>query len=51
MRSPLSSVCIRLHPDDDVAVAKSPLKAGTELADGDRVLTLTAAVGCGHGVG
>ena len=38
--TPLSSACIRLHPDDDVAVAKAPLKAGTEIADGDRVLTL-----------
>jgi altronate hydrolase len=46
--TPLSSVCIRLHPDDDVVVAKAPLKAGTELADGGRVLTLSADVGRGH---
>ena len=46
--TPLSSACIRLHPDDDVAVAKAPLKAGTELADAGRVLTLSADVGRGH---
>ena len=44
----LDSVALRLHPDDDVAVAKSPLKAGTQLDDRGSTLTLTADVGRGH---
>jgi altronate hydrolase len=45
---PFSQVALRLHPEDDVAVAKQPLKAGTDLALDGTVLCLNAEIGRGH---
>ncbi len=47
---PLSQVAVRLRPEDDVAVAKQPIPAGTELQVDDGTLTLTRDVGRGHKV-
>jgi altronate hydrolase len=41
---------LRLHPDDDVAVALVPLAAGRQLAAGGPALRLTANVDPGHKV-
>ena len=46
--TPFSQVAIRLRPDDDVAVAKSQLRAGTTLALGRDAVVLAADVGRGH---
>jgi len=48
MPVPFSEVALRLRPDDDVAVAKSPLKAGSELAENGHVIRLNQDVGRGH---
>ena len=45
---PFAEVALRLRPDDDVAVAKSPLTAGCEIADGPQVLCLNQDIGRGH---
>lgn len=47
---PLAQVALRLASDDDVAVVKEPLKAGTRLADNGQVLELKADIGRGHKV-
>lgn len=45
---PLSQVALRLRPEDDVAVAKAPIKAGTELLVDRTSLTVRNDVGRGH---
>lgn len=52
-RLPFESVAVMLHEDDNVAVARQSLEAGTvlESAPGDVELTLTAAVEPGHRFG
>ena len=45
---PFSEVALRLRPDDDVAVAKSPLKAGSEVSDGPTRIRLAQDIGRGH---
>lgn len=44
----LADVALRLRPDDDVAVAKVPLKADMVLVEGGRIIRLTQDVGRGH---
>ena len=44
----LESIALRLHPDDDVAVAKAPLKAGARYSDRDGEVLLAADIGRGH---
>jgi altronate hydrolase len=39
---------LRLHPDDDVAVALRPLVAGEAVQVGDRTITLRAAIPMAH---
>ncbi|MBL9176118.1 MAG: altronate dehydratase [Verrucomicrobiales bacterium] len=39
---------LQLHPDDDVAVTREPVKAGSPLRLGEQVLTSRADVGRGH---
>lgn len=45
---PLSQVALRLHPDDDVVVAKAPIRAGAELISEGSTLIVRADVGRGH---
>ncbi len=45
---PLSQVALRLRPEDDVVVAKSPIKAGTELLLDRASVTVRQDVGRGH---
>lgn len=47
---PFSQAALRLHPDDDVAVAKQSLKAGTVLELAGERLSLAADIGRGHKV-
>ena len=44
----LADAAILLHPDDDVAVARRPLPAGTAIALPDGAATTTTAVPYGH---
>ncbi|MBX3732811.1 MAG: altronate dehydratase [Verrucomicrobiae bacterium] len=46
--TPLSNVALRLHPDDDVAVARQPLAAGTDILLDGSLIQLPEAVGRGH---
>ncbi|MCU4186884.1 altronate dehydratase family protein [Acidiferrimicrobium sp. IK] len=46
--TPLDRVAIRLHPDDDVAVARSEVLAGTEIDDGSRTFAAGSDVPAGH---
>jgi altronate dehydratase len=43
-------VALRMHPDDAVAVAKRPIKAGVELAGGPVALRVRQLIGPGHKV-
>jgi len=45
---PLSEVALRLRPEDDVAVAKAPIRAGTVVTVDGRSLTVSADIGRGH---
>src|SRR5688572_21621928 len=45
---PLAGSCLRLHPDDDVALARTALAAGTLLSDGTVTLALADDVPAGH---
>jgi altronate hydrolase len=45
---PLSQVALRLRPEDDVVVAKAPIKAGTELLLDRASVTVRQDVGRGH---
>lgn len=47
---PLAQAALRLAVDDDVAVAKAPLKAGARLADSGGVIEIKADIGRGHKV-
>ncbi len=44
----LSQVALRLHPADDVVVAKAPIRAGTELNSDGPTFVARADVGRGH---
>lgn len=46
--TPLSSVAIRLHPDDDVVVVKRGIKAGAEFAIDGHPLRVERDIGRGH---
>lgn len=43
-------VALRMHPDDSVAVAKRPIKAGVELTGGPSALRTRQLIGPGHKV-
>ena len=45
---PLSQVALRLRPEDDVVVAKSPIKAGTELLLDRASIIVRHDIGRGH---
>src|SRR6059058_2659115 len=45
---PLSDVAVHLRPADNVAVARTPIPAGTELRFDGATLTVPAAVKLGH---
>lgn len=45
---PLSQVALRLRPEDDVVVAKSPIKAGAELLVDGASVVVRSDVGRGH---
>ena len=45
---PLEDLCIILHPEDDVAIAKEPLLAGTRLDHQGEVIPLARMVPAGH---
>jgi altronate hydrolase len=45
---PLSSVAVRLHPDDNVAVASRPLAAGAQIDVAGSTVTLDRRIGGGH---
>ncbi len=47
-RTPISRVSVRLAPEDDVVVAKSPLKEGTELDFDGASLVVRSEIGRGH---
>jgi altronate hydrolase len=49
-RAALGEVAIVLHPEDDVAIAKSGLPAGAALEDARGILTVRADVPAGHKV-
>jgi altronate hydrolase len=44
----LTSCALVLHPSDNVAVLKRPLKPGDELLHGDRSLVVSQPIGAGH---
>jgi hypothetical protein len=46
----LSDCAIVLHPTDNVAVLKCPLKPGDELLDGSVSLAISEPIGAGHKV-
>lgn len=46
--TPFSQVALRLRPEDDVAVAKANIRAGTTLLLGHDSIVVTADVGRGH---
>jgi len=49
-RERFEDFALRLHPRDNVAVVRKPLRPGVELVNGDVRVTPTAAVGAGHKV-
>lgn len=47
-RMPLERVAVRLHPEDDVAIAREPLLPRTTLVDGEREIAVAQMVPPGH---
>ena len=45
---PFNDVFLVMHPDDSVAVAKRPVKAGTTISGGPKDLTANQLIGPGH---
>jgi altronate hydrolase len=46
--APLTSLTVRLHPDDDVAIARSPLLPRTVLRDGEDKISVRQMIPPGH---
>ena len=46
----LTDAAIILHPDDDVAIVKTPLMAGTTLLQSSHAITLNAMIPTAHKV-
>jgi altronate hydrolase len=49
-RMPLERVAVRLHPDDDVAIAREPLLPRTTLVNGEREIVVAQMIPPGHKV-
>lgn len=49
-RAMLSAVAMRLHPDDDVAIATMPLATGLDMDGEKRAITVRQAIPAGHKV-
>jgi altronate hydrolase len=49
-RERFENFALRLHPRDNVAVVRKPLRAGVELVNGDVRVTPAAPIGAGHKV-
>ena len=47
-RMPLERVAVRLHPEDDVAIAREPLLPRATLVDGEREIAVAQMVPPGH---